>query len=379
MAIVLPHFVLHGWLDYGLILDEVLKGIFLILIIGAWMIFGRDYLGRCKLNSLDFLILFFLAGTVLDAFFRGMNSTSYVILASGLYYFALGAILAQTSERRWFCWFAACVLVSTVVQTMYIILQFVGVVENYNVLHEIGGTFGHPGYTFGILSLGLLLVISQRGFLNFNRWVKYAFYILLLLLLIFEVYTLSRASILVTVTALGIGLSREYSLADYLDKKNTFLLFSLCLGLILYLAYVKSDSLRGRFLIWKNTVALIMERPISGHGADSFRDVYNNYQVTYFQEGRGSEKENELADYVALAYNDFLEVGLELGIIGMITLSCIFIVLLRRTVFRPDLRDFVFPVLGFLVFMNTWGIFHEPVYATMLFTLLAFYQNRSLV
>ncbi|MCH8491454.1 MAG: O-antigen ligase family protein [Oceanicaulis sp.] len=94
--------------------------------------------------------------------------------------------------------------------------------------------------------------------------------------------------------------------------------------------YVKKDSVDGRLLIWKVTTDMIAERPLLGHGKDSFKNTYNLYQARYFSSSKGdNQRERFLAGNVQHPHNEFLLIAVERGMFGLsvIVLLLLFIVL----------------------------------------------------
>lgn len=80
---------------------------------------------------------------------------------------------------------------------------------------------------------------------------------------------------------------------------------------------MKEDSALGRILVWKVTLSTPHPHAslLWGNGIGYFESQYGKWQADYFQEKEGTEKERHIAGYVTTAYNEFLELGLEQGII----------------------------------------------------------------
>tara|TARA_Y100000589_G_scaffold60895_2_gene51885 strand:- start:25394 stop:26401 length:1008 start_codon:yes stop_codon:yes gene_type:complete len=70
-------------------------------------------------------------------------------------------------------------------------------------------------------------------------------------------------------------------------------------------------SIGKRYLFMKNSLELILKKPIAGHGVNKFEQVYNSYFV---------HKEK-----LKHPHNNFLFILVELGLIGLILMLCIFI------------------------------------------------------
>jgi len=85
----------------------------------------------------------------------------------------------------------------------------------------------------------------------------------------------------------------------------------------------KDPSINTRLLIWGTTFDMIKDRPILGSGIGTFKINYLNYQAEFLQDN---------PDYIKYwghareAHNEYLQMGAELGIIGLgIFLSILFI------------------------------------------------------
>jgi hypothetical protein len=87
---------------------------------------------------------------------------------------------------------------------------------------------------------------------------------------------------------------------------------------------IKPDSAGGRLLIWKISLHMIAKNPLVGIGFDKYKVDYENYQSDYFGSGAGTLYEEKVADHVIYAYNEPLQICIELGIIGFILFLSIF-------------------------------------------------------
>lgn len=80
---------------------------------------------------------------------------------------------------------------------------------------------------------------------------------------------------------------------------------------------LKKDSADGRALIWKNTVTAIVKNPM-GVGLGNFAGAYGDEQMAYFSSGKASEREKLIAGNPEHAFNEYLQITLELGIPGLL-------------------------------------------------------------
>jgi len=79
----------------------------------------------------------------------------------------------------------------------------------------------------------------------------------------------------------------------------------------------KQDSADGRLLIWKVSTEMIKDKPIFGHGSGKFAANYMNYQAAYFKPNPDVPEAMQ-ADNVTYAYNEFLKLAVEKGVIGLL-------------------------------------------------------------
>ena len=114
------------------------------------------------------------------------------------------------------------------------------------------------------------------------------------------------------------------------------ILICLCTYLISGLYSYKKDSADGRILIWKISLEMVKDKPILGYGFDGFRKNYMNYQAAYLQEKQLPETINNLADDNHHAFNEFLRIIIEQGIIGVIILF-IFLTTIGYTIYKYKL------------------------------------------
>ena len=81
---------------------------------------------------------------------------------------------------------------------------------------------------------------------------------------------------------------------------------------------------------------MVKDKPILGYGFDGFRKNYMNYQAAYLQEKQLPETINNLADDNHHAFNEFLRIIIEQGIIGVIILF-IFLTTIGYTIYKYKL------------------------------------------
>jgi tetratricopeptide (TPR) repeat protein len=109
-------------------------------------------------------------------------------------------------------------------------------------------------------------------------------------------------------------------ITSYLKKhKKRAVIFSLVLIILSVISLVglfllKKDSASGRAFTWKIALQIIKENPL-GIGLGNFAGSYGDTQSTYFASGIGTEKEEYVAEGVEYAFNEYLQICVETGIV----------------------------------------------------------------
>lgn len=89
-------------------------------------------------------------------------------------------------------------------------------------------------------------------------------------------------------------------------------------GMALWVSMAKSETGSQRLLIWNVTTKAIMERPLSGTGLGGFPVMYAQTQSAYFKSAIASDIEKQNAICPVYAKNEYLQIGLEFGIGGLL-------------------------------------------------------------
>jgi putative inorganic carbon (HCO3(-)) transporter len=257
-----------------------------------------------------------------------------------------------------------------------------------------GGSFlGHANRMAAFINLALPLVIT-RLYLAKTNLRKAAWGFLILFFVIIEYFTSSRGGWLGAIAGLGVmillinlkllagRISFWDRLKGILNTKN-LARFSgiLMIGIVLGVIFLKqvqitpghSSGGSGRFDIWANAFQVFMASPIWGNGPSSMRVLY------------AVEAGVPPGFAASHAHNILLQLGGELGIIGL-ALTLWFVLLLLRTFIRAwaNLPISVHPQLaayaGILTASGVYHFFHYafelPIYTVsflMVLALLAHY------
>jgi len=109
-----------------------------------------------------------------------------------------------------------------------------------------------------------------------------------------------------------------------------------------------------RWYFWNDTLEMIKERPLWGHGFRSFSSIYPKFQsqIVRYERSLGLESAHDYyVPLVAHAHNDFLEFTAEWGLVGMFSIFLPFIVYLLVSLFSQSSYSIFILALGCVVFM----------------------------
>ena len=118
--------------------------------------------------------------------------------------------------------------------------------------------------------------------------------------------------------------------------------------------YAKKDSADGRLLIWKCTLEMIKDDIWTGQGRGAFRRNYMDYQANYFK-SQSSEHERLLADNVLHPFNEFLNVFVQYGLLGLLVLFMAIGILMKCSRVRTPLQRSAVVSLIVLAFFSLFS------------------------
>ena len=210
--------------------------------------------------------------------------------------------------------------------------QIYGLAISNHSLYALTGSFYNPGPYSGYLAMIFPICLSEWLSLKKveNRtWMEQGKYyvslgVLLLILCVLPA-GMSRSAWVATLVS-GVWVYGMYdswgSRLQEIGKKYKKRVFPAIIvgGMVLMIAgyalfQLKVDSANGRLLLWKVSVKAIAEEPVWGHGIGNFVSAYGIAQENYFAGGKYSDKEELVAGSPEYAFNEYLQVGVECGVL----------------------------------------------------------------
>jgi len=348
VLLALPFFTVYIWSDqlvdgrytaktfyFYLISAIVFAGIALVLLFRKRPL----QISFSKLDALIFIFYFYSFIRMLLTPNTTLNNTRFIIhsLLLGLY-FAWKTMLASSGKTRGISpekIVLLLLLMSGFGQIIYGLLQLYQIIPvPYNVGgFKVFGNFGNPSPygsflgPFLPLGLGAFLLIESEE--NIDRIIQYAGLITFMIGLLVLPAVRSRSAILGSSGGILLILAVKYHLIEKsryvlnrIWKRSVFYLLIVAIVILgsIGMYRVKKASALGRLLQWKITAGMIADKPVFGHGYNTFGLYYHDYQASYFANGKGTQQEKMIAGNNKQAHNEYIEVLAELGGIGLFIL-----------------------------------------------------------
>ena len=285
-------------------------------------------------------LVMILAAIVVLTYNRQLDPEPEKMLFGGqlvVLWFLLRFILTGWPQLQLF--FLAVVVATGGIEAVSGMRQLHGFEGSNHSLFKLTGDFYNPGPYSGYLAIVLpvclwMILRQTKIYLHYLGWIG------LLAIIVVLPAGMSRTAWIAAAVSCGwvywvqrIGWEKT---KRYMNENRTLTIVSSILILIsiagalagIYL--LKKDSANGRLLLWKVTGQAIREQPWTGTGTGGFPAAYAEAQAEYFTSGKASETEMMVAGCPEYGFNEFLQIGLEQGLVGLM----VFVLLLSYSLFR---------------------------------------------
>lgn len=244
----------------------------------------------------------------------------------------------------------ACILFLYDISECYTgICQLYGFRESHHALYNLTGSFWNPGPYAGFLAVifpialywALKLYVSLHP-LNkellknkreaFTIIASYTTFSMAALCIFGSISvlpaTMSRSAWIAAICGGGIILCHQYQwhhrLWNHCRKyPRKGIVYSISIIVLVSatgwgMYQLKKDSAHGRLLLWKLSYRAIQEQPFTGVGVGKFGGAFGRAQAAYFATGQGTSQEEKIAGAPVYSFNEFLQIGVEYGIAGLV-------------------------------------------------------------
>ena len=332
LIVILSHF--HGT-ALSIWTDAIL---YVVIVMFSLIVTSSSYKEKVtlKINIPELFFILFVFYLILNNVSKGMfweneRLLNYLVMFS--LYFALTLLYGR--DKKFLNYIFYGIIISIFLEIAVGFGQIFGIVPNADSQFVLGGMFGNPGAYAGYLAIVapfiFAIVLFYKGLFSSEN-----FYYTLILCLVSAVFLIiisdSRGAWVALFAGFMVILNYKFRFLEYTltrlkstaSKLLTGVFVIVGIVLILFVLYEhKPESAFGRLLIWKVSKEMAVKAPILGQGYGAFEANYGKTQAQYFAENNAPLKEIAVADYVTCAYNEFLEILIESGIIGLILFASI--------------------------------------------------------
>lgn len=256
------------------------------------------------------------------------------------------------------------------------IKQILTTILNECSYHTICGTFDNPAPYAMLITLILpiawfytlqkkrLLIKKGNLLKKVETFLSYCYMTMSLVVLPFS---MNRTSWVAAVLACSIVTyshfkenRKEVFYRNDLKKKLNLIIFIIISFVsISGIYFFKKDSADGRLLIWKISSSIIKEHIVNGVGNGYFSGAYGRAQEEYFRNNKGTEHEQMIAGAPEYTYNEYLQIVMEYGIIGLLFLILIIGYCLYHLTHTNNQNRV--PILGAFISLLIMAFFSYPL------------------
>lgn len=293
-------------------------------------------------SSIDIVLSFLFIFIFINSFSRDnfmLSLRFYDLISLTIFYIFLRLFLIK---NKYIIYSILGIVTSLFINTLYGFGQFFNISESLNSNFSITGSFFNPAPFAGLITIGSifnLFIILHKGYiskqisnLKYSNSIYYINIIILSLNIILLVLLESRAS---WISLLGGGLFLLFMKVRYKFSSYIFNLVYILAGACITILcgslsyFLRQDSVNGRIFIWKISHYIIKDNPIIGTGLDTFKVNYMPYQAYYFSLNNDTQKKL-LSDNIVYAFNDFIQIFVEQGILGLFLFLIIFFLIIKK-------------------------------------------------
>jgi len=383
--------VFAPWATTFTITKNTAAELIVLIIFPLWIIHlleSRDYHSLKSSLTLPILVFFLIilislsqSSSLYDSFKDLALWTTYIAV-----YFI---IISMIREKKWIHLILGVVLLASFLAAVYCIVQFYGI--DFPFWQKVGGrsrlfsTFGNPNYLSGYLAITLLLAFAL--FCIEKKKSRQIFLEILIVILYTGVFITNIGGLIALLMGiLFMGIVLLIHQKKFLKENRLRLLVLSLILFIISLIYsspnplnptrrsvaqegisytsLEYSSTQQRFLIWLSTIQMIKEHPIQGWGVGTLGIHYPASQGKVLAQKENRKYASSAAKSIN-THNDYLHMGAEIGIIGLIALFWLILTYykkgfawLKKTE-RPE-RLLIIGLMGGATVLLTHALFSFP-------------------
>ncbi len=329
-----------------------------------------------KINLPIFLFILIITVSLFRSSIFYLNLNDYLLFLA--YFILYFLVINNVENENEFDLFLKIFFITSFIVSMYTILHYYGLIPYLREFGPVVSPIGQKNWTSNYIAL-IFPIVFSFFLLEHIKKIKIIYFIILSINYIAWMICQSRGIWISICTTLIIALYLiiKFSFSKIFKENKKWLITLLFTFLIITVIYStdnplnksaitvteraistfdeKDPSINTRLLIWNTTLSMIKEKPILGSGIGSFKMNYLNYQAEHLKDNPYYAKYYSNARE---AHNEYLQIGAELGIIGLGIFLLIFFIYFLMIIkyFNQEKNDrkkiIVFGLsLGFICFI----------------------------
>ncbi|MBD3588845.1 O-antigen ligase [Bacteroides sp. GM023] len=318
---------------------------------------------RNQLNIIDILLLSYTAITGFYFCLTSKNEFNFFEITQWSAFFLCYCIARKISQKQWCLW---GIVLLGIIEATIAICQKAHWIDSFHSTFNMTGTFTNPGPLGGFLAIAMTIIFGFYLEYQEHSWTKLLLLFIIVLLLAIIILTDSRASWLAALFGTGYLIflkKKEHGNSLSNISKVGIIIFVLLFSAFAY--YYKKNSANGRLLIWRVSSEMLADAPLMGKGIGNFKKEYMHYQARYFKSHPHSSYAT-LADNTTYPYNEFLLIGVEQGMVGLIFILCIIVSALKYASYQNYHKIYPSSFITLLIF----SLFSYPSNVVLLWLLV---------
>lgn len=313
--ICLPCFT-HNTMTDGLVNHCIL----IFAALSTLLLLATSPIRKMSITRLDVFMLIFLIWILLNSFVinnRVLSDEKLALILTSFFVFVVSKFTLSWTEKT----LSVMLALGGIWQSLIAWFQYGGILNSNHSEFPVTGNFSNPAHLGAYI--GLAIISAFYLIYYYHRQKRHMLCICLFWGLLFMIgiflLAFSRASWVSLIVVLVL-LLWKYNILKHKVLLFSALLFFISLSPLLY--RMKQASSDGRLFIWNVSIELIKSAPLQGRGGDAFAANYMLAQADFLKSHADSGYEMTATDNIH-AFNEFLQITCEYGIIGLFFLIAI--------------------------------------------------------
>ena len=241
------------------------------------------------------------------------------ILASAIAYLFFKTLAEKEDKRNQI--FDAFIVLG-LIEVLFVLAESLKLFSFFpSSIYLVNGSLGNPNVV--AIFLSTLIPLSFYKFCSVLRF-KCIYIVIILLFVLVIIFSKCRSAIvflIFTTVAYAVRCNPKWNLKRLMFSGMIIVGFMLAFVLV---NTHKKDSNTSRVLIWKVSLDMIKDKPVTGFGFTNFEKEYNLYQSNYLKKKERTQEEVYTSGYIRQPYNEFIYYWLTGGLIYLILYLILF-------------------------------------------------------